>query len=72
MSKRDERRQRRQSQMRQRQFLLIGAVVLVAVAIVAWIIYENNKPIGPITAIPTQTYAQATGWVQGGVVRLPG
>lgn len=65
MSKRDERRQRRQAQMRQRQILLIVGIVIIAVAIVAWIIYENNKPIGPITAIPTQTYAQASGKTLG-------
>ncbi len=61
MSKREEKRARRQAQVRQRQLLLIAAVVVVAIAIVSWIVYENNKPLAPITAIPTQPYTQATG-----------
>jgi protein-disulfide isomerase len=65
MSKREEMRRRRQAQVRQRQMTVLGGVVVVALAITAWLIYQNTKPIGPITAIPTQAYAQANGKVLG-------
>ena len=65
MSKKDERRQRRQAEARRRQLTLIGGIVIVAVAIVAWIVWQNNKPIGEIVSIPTQTYAQANGKTLG-------
>jgi len=65
MSKREEMRRRRQAQTRQRMIGLIAAVVVLALAVTSWLIYQNVKPIGAIKAVPTRVYAQASGKTLG-------
>ena len=53
MSKREEMRLRRQKQRRQRQLIAVGAIVVIAVAVAGWLIYQNTRPIGAFTTVPT-------------------
>jgi protein-disulfide isomerase len=65
MSKKDERRQRRQAQTRTRQVQLIAGIIILAVGVVAWLIWQNTRPLAPITPIATQPYPQANGKTLG-------
>jgi protein-disulfide isomerase len=65
MSKREEMRRRRQAQTRQRQLAVIGVIVVLAVAVVGWLIYQNSRPIGEYVTIPTQEYPLASGKSMG-------
>ena len=55
MSKREEMRKRRQQQTRQRQLTLVGGVVVIALAVVSFLVYQNTRPIGEIKTIEKQT-----------------
>jgi protein-disulfide isomerase len=65
MSKREEMRLRRQKQVRQRQLLAVGAIVVIAVAVAGWLIYQSTRPIGTFTTVPTQAWPQADGKALG-------
>jgi protein-disulfide isomerase len=65
MSKREERRKRRESQTRQRQLIVLGVIVILAVAATGYLIYQNSRPIGEIVTVPTQTFALANGKTMG-------
>lgn len=65
MSKREEMRRRRQAQTRQRQLVVIGVIVVIAFAIVGWLIYQNSRPIGEFVTIPTKEYPLASGKSMG-------
>lgn len=51
MSKRQQLREKRQRQTRQQRFIVIGGIVVVAVAVVGWLIYQSTKPLGPIVSV---------------------
>ncbi len=51
MKKRQIMREKRQRDARQRRLIAIGGIVLVAVAIVGWLIYQNTRPIGNIVTV---------------------
>jgi len=55
------RRQRAQRQM----LLILGGVVLVALALIGASVYQNNRPVGEITPIVTQTYPFVYGLALG-------
>jgi protein-disulfide isomerase len=61
MSKKQQRQQRRQSQARMRQVQIIAGIVIIAVGIAAWLIWQQVKPLGAITPISTKVYTQADG-----------
>ncbi len=56
MSKRKELQVKRQQQARQQLVIIIGAVVLVAVAFIAYSIYISTRPIGDITPVARQEF----------------
>jgi protein-disulfide isomerase len=65
MSKREEMRKRRQQQSRQRQLIVAGVVAVIAVGVAGWLIYQNTRPIGSFTTVPSQTWPQADGKALG-------
>lgn len=65
MSKREEMRLRRQKQTRQRLLIAVGAIVVVAIAVTGYLIYQNSLPVGAFTTVPTQTWPQADGKALG-------
>jgi len=58
-------RRRRQAQARRRQLSIIGVIVVLAVAVTGWLIYQSTRPIGEFVTIPTQAYPLADGKVMG-------
>jgi protein-disulfide isomerase len=65
MSKRDELRKRRQTQARQRQLLVIGAVAVVAVLAAAWLILPTLRPVGEISTVAPKEYPSPDGSALG-------
>jgi protein-disulfide isomerase len=70
MSKREEMRKRRQQETRQRTLILGGFIVVVAIAIAGFLIYQNlqnSRPVAPdsYTVVPTQTWPNADGKALG-------
>ena len=65
MSKREEMRQRRLKQTRQRQLLIIGGIVVVALAVAGWLAYQNFKPIGEFVPVATETWPTPDGKALG-------
>ncbi len=65
MSKREQLRRKRQDQTRQRTLALIGVIVVLALAVTAYLIYQGAKPIGAITPVPTRVFSQANGKTLG-------
>jgi protein-disulfide isomerase len=72
MSKREELRQRRQGRARRMQLQMVAGIVLVAIAVTGWLIYQNYqkqiadaKPVGEFTAIQKETYPLTNGKVMG-------
>ncbi len=65
MSKREQLRQKRQQEARRRQMIIIAGVVVIAVAAVAFLVYQNAKPIGEIVAIEKDTWPFADGKALG-------
>lgn len=65
MSKREELRRKRQQEARQRQLIVIAGVALVAVVAVGFLVYQNTRPIGEITAIEKETWPFADGKALG-------
>lgn len=51
MSKRKELRDKRQKQSQQNQYFIIGGIVLVALSIVGFLIYQNTRPVGDFKTI---------------------
>ena len=51
MSKRKELRERRQRQSQRQQYIIVGAIVLVAVAVVGYLIYQNSRPVGSFETV---------------------
>jgi len=72
MSKRDELRQRRQARRRRRTFTLMGVVVVVALAITAYLIFQNyqkqvedSRPIGAFVTPAPVDWPMADGKALG-------
>jgi hypothetical protein len=72
MSKREELRRRRQQQARQTQLTIIAGIVVVALAVVGFIAYqnyqttlENAKPVGAFVTPVPETWPQADGKALG-------
>jgi protein-disulfide isomerase len=65
MSKREERRQLRQQKTRQKQAMLISAIVLVAVSVVGILIYQTSRPIGEWVTVTKESFPYADGKVVG-------
>ncbi|MBI3241557.1 MAG: thioredoxin domain-containing protein [Chloroflexi bacterium] len=61
MTKRQELRARRQRESRQRQLYIIGGIVVVAVAIVGWLAYQNFRPIGTFKSVESTPPPNADG-----------
>jgi len=66
MSKREEIRKRKQQQARQRMLAIAGVIVVIAIGVTAWLIYQNYQNTLPVaqnsfTTVPTQTWPQADG-----------
>lgn len=61
------REKQRRAQARRKRFLIIGAVVLVAVIAVGALILFNPRPqpVGTFTTLPTQTWPNASGKTLG-------
>lgn len=65
MSKREELRRRRQAETRRRMIPLIAGIIVIAIAVTSWLVWQNLKPLGAIVTIPTQVFAQASGKTLG-------
>jgi protein-disulfide isomerase len=65
MSKREEMRRRRQQKARRQQLTILGGIVVVALAVTGWLIWQNSRPIGEFVTIPTEEYPLAEGKVMG-------
>ena len=65
MSKREERRKRKQAETRQRLLVAMAVIAVLAVAATGWLIYQNARPIGEFVTIPTQEYPLADGKTLG-------
>ncbi|MBM4422526.1 MAG: hypothetical protein FJ030_03930 [Chloroflexi bacterium] len=65
MSKREELRRKRQQEARQRRWMVIAGVALVAVAAAGFLVYQNTRPIGEITTIEKETWPMAEGKALG-------
>ncbi len=44
---------------------IIGVVVVVALLLIGWTVYQNTRPIGPIVEITPEAYLFADGKVIG-------
>ncbi|MBI2977152.1 MAG: thioredoxin domain-containing protein [Chloroflexi bacterium] len=51
MKKRQLLREKHHRETRQRRIILIGGIVLVAVAVVGWLIYQNTRPVGSYVTV---------------------
>jgi len=56
MSKRKELQVKRQQRARQQVVIVIGVVVLVAVAFIGFSLYQNTRPIGEITPVAKEDF----------------
>ena len=72
MSKREELRKRRQQQARRTQLTIVAGIVVVAVAVVGYIAYqnyqttlENSKPVGAFVTPEPETWPFADGKALG-------
>ncbi len=72
MSKREELRKRRQERARQTQLTIIAGIVVLAVAVVGFIAYqnyqtalENSKPVGAFVTPEPETWPLADGKALG-------
>lgn len=65
MSKREEIRQRRQAEQRRTQGALVALVVVIALGITSYFIYENTRPVGEIVKIEKRDFPFANGKVLG-------
>jgi uncharacterized membrane protein YebE (DUF533 family) len=72
MSKREEIRKRRQQQARRTQLTIVAGIVVVAVAVVGYIAYqnyqttlENSKPVGAFVTPEPETWPFADGKALG-------
>ena len=72
MSKREEIRKKRRAQARRSQMTALGGILLVALAVTGYLIYDNYqkqqeaaKPIGAIVPVEKETYPFADGKVLG-------
>ena len=72
MSKREELRKRRQQQARRTQLTIVAGIVVVAVAVVGYIAYqnyqttlENSKPVGAFVTPKPETWPFADGKALG-------
>jgi hypothetical protein len=65
MSKREELRKKRQAQTRRTQMMVMGGIVLIAIAVTSYLIYQNTRPIGEINVIAKETWPEANGKVLG-------
>ncbi|MEK7441945.1 MAG: DsbA family protein [Chloroflexota bacterium] len=61
MSKRKELRERRQRQSQQQQYFIVGAIVVVAVAVVGYLIYQNSRPVGSIQTVQSTPLPNSDG-----------
>ncbi len=51
MSKRQQLRERRQRQAQRQRLLAIGGIIVVALAVVGWLIYQNFRPVGSYVTV---------------------
>lgn len=51
MSKRQELRAKRQREARQQRLFILGGIVVVAVAVAGWLIYQNTRPVGSFVSV---------------------
>ncbi len=72
MSKREEIRKKRQARARRSQLTVLGGIVVVALAVTGYLIYDNYqkqveaaKPVGAIVSIEKETFPFANGKVLG-------
>jgi protein-disulfide isomerase len=65
MSKREEMRRRRQERARRQQLTIIGVIVVLALAVTAWLVWQNSRPIGEFVTLPTEEYPLAEGKFMG-------
>jgi hypothetical protein len=72
MSKREELRRRRQQQARRTQLTLVGGIVVLAVAVVGYIAYQNYqtalesaKPVGAFVTVEKENWPFADGKALG-------
>jgi hypothetical protein len=65
MSKREELRKRRQQAARRTQLALIGGTVLLALAVVGYIVYQNTRPIGDFVTVERASWPLADGKALG-------
>jgi protein-disulfide isomerase len=70
MSKREEIRKRKQQQSRRQMLAIAGVIVVIAIGVTAYLIYQNYQNTLPVaegsyTTVPTQTWPQADGKALG-------
>ncbi|MEK9164866.1 MAG: alpha/beta fold hydrolase [Chloroflexota bacterium] len=51
VSKRQQLRERRQRQTQRQRLIAIGGIVVVALAVVGWLIYQNFRPVGSYVSV---------------------
>lgn len=51
MTKRQQLREKHRREVRRQRLIAIGAIVVVAVAVTGWLIYQNTRPIGEIVSV---------------------
>jgi protein-disulfide isomerase len=56
MSKRKELQLKRQQRARRQRLVIVGAVVLVALVLIGFSVYQNTRPIGEIRAIAKESF----------------
>ncbi|MEK7327652.1 MAG: thioredoxin domain-containing protein [Chloroflexota bacterium] len=61
MSKRQELRAKRQREARQQRLFIVGGIVVVAIAIVGWLIYQNTRPVGSFISVESTPPPNADG-----------
>ena len=65
MSKREELRKRRQQQARRSQTTVLGGIVILALAVTGYLIYQNTRPIGEISLVEKESFPLADGKALG-------
>jgi len=65
MSKREALRKRRQQQTRRTQLSLFAGTVLLSLAVVGYLIFQNARPIGDFVTVERQAWPAAEGKALG-------
>lgn len=65
MSKREEIRKKRQTAVRQQQFIVVGVVALAAIVVAGILIWPNLQPVGAIVTAEPEEFPFADGSAMG-------